>query len=215
MAIHKEILLPTQLRVLEQLGPFTSSRNFYLGGGTTIALRLGHRRSDDLDWFTPEIIEAPDRLAADLQQSGIPFVIEDISPGTLHGNVSSVKTSFLQYGYPLLGGLHTVPELGCQLASLDDLTAMKLAAVSQRGSRKDFLDIYELGIKHASIERMLELYEQKYAVTDIGHVLLGLSYFDDAEQEPMPIVMRHINWEDVKKTIRSWVKGYDRGYDQS
>jgi hypothetical protein len=96
MVIHKEILLPTQLRVLEQLGPFTSSRNFYLGGGTTIALQLGHRRSNDLDWFTPEIIEAPNRLAADLQQSGIPFVIEDISPGTLHGNVSSVKTSFLQ-----------------------------------------------------------------------------------------------------------------------
>jgi hypothetical protein len=115
----------------------------------------------------------------------------------------------------LLGELHTVQELGCQLASLDDLTAMKLAAVSQRGSRKDFLDIYELGIKHASIERMLELYEQKYAVTDIGHVLLGLSYFDDAEQEPMPIVMQDINWGDVKKTIRSWVKGYDRGYGQT
>lgn len=99
MAIYKEILLPTQLRVLEQLGSFASSRSFYLGGGTAIALHLGHRRSDDLDWFTSEIIEAPDRLAADLQQSGIPFVIEGISPGTLHSTVSGVNTSFLQYGY--------------------------------------------------------------------------------------------------------------------
>jgi predicted nucleotidyltransferase component of viral defense system len=83
--------------------------------------------------------------------------------------------------------------MGCQLASLDDLTAMKLAAISQRGSRKDFLDIYELGIKHAPLKRMLELYEQKYAVDDIGHVLLGLSYFDDAEREPMPMVIWGIN----------------------
>ncbi len=192
--IHKEILLPTQVGVLEQLGPFASSRGFYLGGGTAIALRLGHRRSDDLDWFTPEVIEAPDRLAADLQQAGIPFAMEDISPGTLHGNISGVNISFLQYGYPLLVELHPMPEFGCHLASLDDLTAMKLAAVSQRGARKDFLDIYELGLKYASIERMLELYEQKYAVEDVGHVLLGLSYFDDAEREPMPMVMRDINW---------------------
>ncbi|OLE51637.1 MAG: hypothetical protein AUG51_22010 [Acidobacteria bacterium 13_1_20CM_3_53_8] len=201
--------------MLEQLGPFAASRSFYLGGGTAIALHLGHRRSDDLDWFTSEIIEAPDRLAADLQQGGIPFVVEDISPGTLHGNVSEVNTSFLQYSYPLLGELHQAPELGCQLASLDDLAAMKLAAISQRGSRKDFLDIYELGIKYASIERMLELYKQKYAVEDIGHVLLALSYFDDAEREPMPIVMRDVNWGDVKKMIQSWVKGYGRHHDQT
>jgi hypothetical protein len=210
MPIHKEILFPTQLRVLEQLGHFTSSRGFYLGGGIAVALYFGHRRSDDLDWFTQEMIEAPDRLAADLRQNGIPFAIEEIAPGTLHGNVSGMSTSFLQYGYPLLGELQLVPELECQLASLDDLTAMKLAAILQRGSRKDFLDIYEIGIKYASIERMLELYEQKYVVQDFGHVLLGLSYFDDAEQEPMPIVMRDINWDDVKKTIQGWVKGYDR-----
>jgi hypothetical protein len=208
--MHPEILTPTQHIALAQLGPFASSHHFYLGGGTAIALYLGHRRSDDFDWFIEQSMGAADRLAAELQRSGIPFTIESFSPGTLYGTVSGVRTSFIEYGYPLLDKLQSVPDFGCEMASLDDLVAMKLAAIAQRGSRKDFLDIHELGISHASLERMLELYKQKYGIKDVGHVLLGLSYFDDAESEPMPQMMRLEQWSKIKKTIQSWVKGYDR-----
>jgi hypothetical protein len=205
--MYPGILTSNQHTALAKLGSFASSHNFYLGGGTAIALYLGHRRSDDFDWFTEQRMGAADRLAADLQRSGIPFTTESFSPGTLYGTVSGVRTSFIEYGYTLLSERQTVPDFGCQLASLDDLAAMKLAAITQRGSRKDFLDIYELGLKHASLERMLELYKQKYEIVDIGHVLLGLSYFDDAEMEPMPQMMRAVEWDEIKKTVQSWIKG--------
>jgi hypothetical protein len=204
--MHPEILTPNQHTALAHLGPFASSHSFYLGGGTAIALYLGHRRSDDFDWFIEQSMGAADRLATELQRGGIPFSTESFSPGTLYGTVSGVRTSFIEYGYPLLRELQIVPDFGCQLASLDDLAAMKLAAITQRGSRKDFLDIFELGLKHASLQRMLEIYKQKYGINDIGHVLLGLAYFDEAEMEPMPQMLRVVKWDEVKKTIQGWVK---------
>ncbi len=210
MALYTKILKPAQRVALKGLGPAASARGFYLGGGTAIALQLGHRRSDDFDWFTAQRIDATDRLAADIQQSGISFIIGEFAPGTLHGTVSGVRTSFFEYGYPLLGELLRIPDLGCDLASLDDLAAMKLAAIAQRGSRKDFLDVYAIGLKHASLERMIELLQLKYSISDPGHALFSLAYFDDADQEPMPKLMWSVDWEEVKKAIRNWLTGYDR-----
>jgi predicted nucleotidyltransferase component of viral defense system len=94
----------------------------------------------------------------------------------------------------------------CRLASLDDLAAMKVAALAQRGSRKDFVDLFALGLEHCSLGRMLRLYQRKYRVTDIAHVLYSLAYFDDAKREPMPRLLWTVRWLEIERTLGAWLR---------
>ncbi len=82
---------------------------------------------------------------------------------------------------------------------------MKLSAIAQRGSRKDFCDIYVLGQERFSLKEMLDFYIRKFN-QDPSPVLYGLVYFDDAEKERMPDMLRKVKWPEIKKTIRAWVK---------
>jgi hypothetical protein len=183
-----------------------SQGQFYLGGGTALAIRFGHRRSADLDWFTRERLADPLRLAEEIRDEGVPFVTAQLEQGTLHGTVSGVRVSFLEYRYPLLHTAVLWPEFGCFIASPEDLACMKLSALAQRGSKKDFIDIYALGLELHSLPAMLRLYQQKYAMEDVGHVLYGLVYFDDADRERMPRMLWDTDWRAVKKTLREWVR---------
>ena len=181
-------------------------QHFYLGGGTAIAIYLGHRHSMDLDWFIEKSMGDPMRLAQSFRDRGISFVTGQIEPGTLHGTISGVRVSFLEYKYPLLRPLVLWQEVSCQMASLEDLVCMKLSALAQRGSKKDFVDIYALGLKSFSLSDMLRFYQRRYSVEDIAHVLYGLSYFDDADKERLPKMTWDIDWRIVKKTIQGWVR---------
>ncbi len=121
---------------------------------------------------------------------------------TWAGRASGVRVSFLEYRYPRLKPLVELSDL--RLAALPDIAAMKLAAVAQRGSKKDFVDIFALGQRFGLAE-MLGFYRAKYAVKDIGHVLIALAYFDDADRERMPTLLRRWNWSTMKSSIRRWV----------
>jgi hypothetical protein len=206
MSFQEEVLSSLQKRVLRQLGTALRPWHFYLGGGTAVALHLGHRHSLDLDWFTAERIADPMRLAQDLREEGIPFQTGQIERGTLHGTVSGVRVSFLEYRYPLLEPLHLWEEYGCFVASLDDLACMKLVAVTQRGSKKDFVDLYALALEHKPLAELLRLYQRKYSIDDTAHVLYGLAYFDEADQERLPKMRWNVDWRRIKKTLQGWLK---------
>jgi hypothetical protein len=182
------------------------NRKIFIWGGTALAIYFGHRASVDLDWFTSKSVGDVMILAQSLRNAKLDFLTEQTAPGTLHGSVSTVRVTFLEYQYPLLNELTYWPEAGCSLASLEDLACMKLSAVAQRGARKDFCDIYALGIKRFSLEEMLDLYRKKFGIQDIGHILYGLVYFDDAESERMPKMLWNAKWTEIKRTIQSWVK---------
>jgi hypothetical protein len=141
--LHREALGRSQRSLLPRLAPLARQHGFYLAGGTALALQLGHRRSVDFDWFREDPIDDPLRLAADVRAAGLRFETDRVEKGTLHGQASGVRVSFLEYGYPLLRPLREVE--GLRLAALEDIAAMKLAAVAQRGSKKDFVDVFALG----------------------------------------------------------------------
>jgi hypothetical protein len=204
LKLHLEALGRSQRAVLRRVAPFTTAHGFYLAGGTSLALQLGHRRSVDFDWFREEPIADPLRLAADLREAGLDLAVDRIEKGTLHGSLAGVRLSFLEYRYPLLEPVQRAEPPGLDLASADDIAAMKLAAVAQRGSRKDFVDVYALG-RRFTLDEMMELYRRKFAVRDAGHVVVALSYFDDADRERMPTMLRPWRWPAIKATIRSWV----------
>jgi hypothetical protein len=208
VTLRAEALGRTQRAVLKTLAPFARDHGFYLGGGTALALRLGHRRSVDFDWFCEKPLADPLQLASEIRAAGIPFKPSRTEAGTLHGVSRGVRTSFLEYRYPLLRpGLD---EAGFLLASLEDLAAMKLAAVAQRGSRKDFVDVFALGQRFRLAE-MLGFYREKYGLEDWGHVLVALSYFDGADRERMPTMLERWSWPSVKSAIGGWVREAARG----
>jgi hypothetical protein len=209
MAFHPEILTPRQTQSLRRLGPPVTTLGFYLGGGTAIALHLGHRRSVDFDWFRQEPIADPLRLAVELRAAGAPFVTGWTERGTLYGTAQGIRVSFFEYRYMLLQPLEAWAENGCQLGSLADLACMKLAAVAQRGSRKDFVDLYAIGRAGHSLSTILEGYRTKYGVRDIGHLLYALVYFDDADAERMPRMIWKVSWPEVKRFVRGWVRQAD------
>ncbi len=206
MKFYTQGLSAAQLEVLRKMAQFTASRQFYLGGGTALAIHLGHRRSVDLDWFTSEHIPDVLALAQALREMEVGFETGQVGPGTLHGQVQGVRTSFLEFRYPLLSPLIPWPEMDVNLASLDDLACMKLSAVAQRSSKRDFYDVYALCIQHRPLDQMLGLYQRKFSAMDIEPVLYGLVYFDEADEEPDPVLLNPAAWMDVKQALRNWVK---------
>lgn len=203
MSFHPEVLTAPQLEALGAMGPTMTEAQFYLAGGTALAIRLGHRLSVDLDWFTREPFPDPMLLAQQLRDSGIPLVTQSVARGTLHATVNGVRVSLLEYRYPLLSPSIEWPEHSCSLLSLDDVGCMKLSAISQRGARKDFVDLHALIRHHRPLAELLELYRKKFNVEDVAHVLFALAYFDDAEREPMPEMIWDVDWPTLKEELEA------------
>jgi hypothetical protein len=215
MKFHLEGLTGEQIEVIRQIGLPMQQRGFYLASGTALSIYYGHRLSVDLNWFIPGPMGDALVLAEWICSAGLDFTTDQTGPGTLHGTILGVRVTFLEYRYPLSQPFTKWEKLGISLVSLDDLACMKLSAIAQRGQRKDFCDIYFLGMKHLPLQDLLRLYKRKFKVKDISPVLYGLSYFDDAEDEPMPHLLLKVQWKTIKKTIQNWVKELGKGLDRS
>ncbi len=208
MTFHLEILSPEQCDAMARLSGEVTASGFYLAGGTALAIYLGHRKSVDLDWFTSGSIGDVLEFSKKLIEHGIPIEVEDVGKGTLHGTVSGVNTTFLEFHYPVLDPLVGCEPLGCNLASVNDIACMKLSALAQRGARKDFVDLYALVRGCIPYGELLRLYQRKFGVKDLGHVLYASAYFDDAEREAMPAMIWRDSWPEMKISIQKWVKGF-------
>jgi hypothetical protein len=173
--------------------------NAYLAGGTAVALQLGHRESVDFDWFSATLFDA-EAVAESLAEIGRVRVSE-MKKGTFHGFVDGVQVTWLYYPNPMLGELVVSPDMpGLRLASLTDIALMKWSALSSRGSRKDFIDLYFIARTGLEIRSLVPLLGKKFPNSNINyyHMIKSLSYFDDAEQEAWPVMHKPVDWEEVK-----------------
>ncbi len=187
-------------RVLENLARATMLEPFYLAGGTALALRLGHRLSVDLDFFgAVETFEDDHRrrLIHDLSQHFRVDVVRN-SPLGLTLNVDSVSVGFFTYSYELLDPLHHVQRV--PLAGISDIGLMKLEAIGDRGSRKDFIDLYFIA-QHVSVEQLFASSKEKYPHTRYfeSRALEALIDFDVADTHPDPPILIPVDWEEVKE----------------
>jgi hypothetical protein len=203
--IHPEVLPQEQLACLRVLAPVATELGFYLGGGTAVALHRGHRRSVDFDWFASRFPGMPVDLRESLAGRGIVLEPTALAEGTVHGRIAGVKVSFLEFRPALLEPLVEWPAIGCRLASCPDLAAMKLLAVAQRGTKKDFIDVHELS-RQMPLADMLACYQKRFGVSDTSRLLASLCFFDDAEDEPMPVMRRPLGWETVKQDLQAMVR---------
>lgn len=201
-----EVLDPAQSALLKRMGGLLTRDGFHLGGGTAVALHLGHRRSVDLDWFTTSSLPDPLQHVARLRAAGLALTDVEVQRGTVHARADGVRVSLIEYLYPLLKEPEPLGDTGARVAALEDLSAMKLAAVAQRGTRRDFVDVHALATRFRPLRDLLGLYRSRYGIADATHVLYGLSYFDDAEPEQMPDMLVPADWAEIKRDIRAWVK---------
>lgn len=181
------------LKRLQQIPAFSQLR---LVGGTALALQIGHRKSIDIDLFGK--IDADEyTIAADLNRLGEIQTIQKTQNIAIY-LIKGVKTDIVNYSYPWLDEAVFID--GIKLAGLKDIAAMKLAAITGRGTKKDFIDLYFL-LKKYSLTEMLGFYTQKYADGSTFMVLKSLSYFEDAEKDPMPFMIKEIAWPKIKDFI--------------
>jgi hypothetical protein len=200
--VFPEILTGPQQSLLELLSRIPEARTFYLAGGTALALHLGHRRSRDFDFFRSQTFVPQDLLSALRDTDGVEVLQE--AAGTLTVRLREVPTSFFRYDYPLLRPLRSSP-WNVPLAEPEDIAAMKLSALAGRGSRKDFVDLYTYARQVAPLDQAFEGFREKYrgVTIDPYHLIRSLSYFEDAEAEPMPEVLGEITWDAVKAFFRA------------
>lgn len=188
---------------------FTKSKiagEFYLAGGTALALQLGHRLSVDLDFFSPTQSDVP-ALANVLQHAlkGFSPTLSDTSWGNLVFLANDVRIGFYGYGYALIRPLLQTGDL--RLASMEDIALMKMDALLARASRKDFHDLYAI-CQRISLRELLDLAPQKYPdVRDFeAQVVKHMTYFDRAETEtPVPL-LEPVEWTTVKEWFRAQAK---------
>lgn len=206
LKVHWEAAAPGVRPVYEALSETLRGTAFYLARGTALALLEGHRISVDLDFFAPTIGQ-PDELADRIAARGLEITVTSTAPETLYVESAGVQVSFIGSPIPLLGPpCEPAPGL-LPLASEDDIAAMKLAAVSARGSRKDFIDLWVLIVRHKPLEEYLAAFKGKYKTHDVGHVVRSLVYFDEADAEPPLRLLAPIDWTQVKDDFRRWVSG--------
>jgi len=193
-----------QLGLYQKLKVQSRISTFYLAGGTALALQIGHRQSIDFDFF----------LTGDFNISELDDYLSTIGKfqriaeekNTLHGLLEGINISFIGYKYPLLE--KPIEDDFIRIANLIDIACMKLSAITARGSKKDFIDLFFI-LKSYSLEELFKYFEKKYQLPDYEYVLLkALVYFTDAEEDPMPVMLTKVTWEDVKEKIIETVRKF-------
>jgi len=191
-------------KVIEKLGErFPMIDYIYLAGGTGLALQIGHRKSYDLDFFIDREFEVDEVI--DFLKNNFDTQLEMSDKKTIKAQIDGVRFSLFYYDYPLLSKFEKFGKIN--LASIKDISAMKLVAITNRGAKRDFIDIYFIS-KIEDLEKLLNYYKKKYKKVkpNIYNVLKGLVYFDDADDEPMPRMIKGVSWDEVKEYFRDEVK---------
>ncbi len=197
--LHYETVDADTLDLLKALQQLTDLEGFLLVGGTSLALQIGHRKSIDLDLFA-------DNQKYQIDLEAIPDAIRHLGDievfhkrkSLLQLFLNDVKVDFVSYRYDFIE--EPLLEDDLKLASIADIGAMKLSAITGRGSKKDFIDLYFL-LETYTLPQLFDFYRKKYPDSADFMVYKSLNYFVDADEQEMPEMLKSVEWENVKATI--------------
>lgn len=215
MSLHWSTVSSRQRRLIEVASPFVAKWGGYLAGGTAVALRLGHRRSVDLDYFTRTKI-GTDPLAADVRRIAKAARLDcELEQGNKKGSfgarIGRVSLSVL-HGYSLIDE----PEVldSCPMATINDLATMKVFAIGGRSEKKDFVDLHEIVMTGPlSVDELMLLFERKFrrhlTPERLRHFRRSLTDFSLAEATTMPTMLETAgrSWSAIKRHLTRWGSG--------
>ncbi len=205
--LYKETVEPRTLELLKQLQAEPLLQTFNLVGGTALALRLGHRKSIDLDLFTREDFDIEELKSMLVLRYGLKVSYERNQ--TLKGFINGVMIDCIRFNYPHLQNPDIID--GVRLESVPDIIAMKLSAIAQNGTRiKDFVDIATLSI-HYSLNEMLGFYSAKFPHANVLMPIKALTYFDEINfNESVIMTTTKFEWKRYAKRLNDMVRHCDK-----
>ena len=194
------IISPHTFQLIQQLQTIPELKEFYLVGGTSLALQLGHRNSIDIDLFTQNNFDDNEILNILKERHDIKEIFR--RKNVIISLIDNIKTDFIRHDYPLINP--PVTEEGITYISKEDIAAMKIHAIIQSGKRlKDFNDIYVL-LEHLTLNQMIAFFEQKYTYSNAMIALKAINYFDEIDEEIDPPKMLHpITIANIKERIQA------------
>lgn len=172
---------------------------WYLAGGTALALQAGNRKSLDMDFFTEEKdFDEKKLIARFITNKDWQTDVEE--KNTIYGKLLGTKVSFIAYPFfipkqePLWHG-------SIRVLNQIDIAVMKITAISQRGRKRDFFDLYWCAKNIEPLERIIKRLKVQYpsVAHDYHHILKSMVYFEDAESDPEPEIYFDANWKKVKR----------------
>lgn len=200
--LQTQTVYPETLGIIKALMQEPLLNDFYLVGGTALSLQIGHRISVDIDLFTNEPFDST-FLSAQLKQKY--NFKQNLDKGYfLQGQIEGIKVDILKYPYKPL--YPTIEIESVRMVVPADIASMKLAAITNRGRKRDFIDLFFL-LKQFSLKQIIEWYQQKYDA-EIFMLLQSLVYFDDADGDIDLNMIIPLDWENVKEKIATEVKMY-------
>ena len=202
--LHKNAIEPAALEILEKITALSALADFALGGGTSIALRKGRRFSVDLDFFTDKPFDTASvykTITTHFKDTELLFEQNQ----TMMFLINSVKTDFVLYPFNWSLPFEIIDDI--RLIRIEDIVPMKLQAISNRFSKKDYWDI-ELLLDEFPLPKMIEIFKFKFPPVDTGYIIHSLTNFENADQEEDPISLVGKTWEEVKKNLKKAVTNY-------
>lgn len=181
-----------------------NSMDFYLAGGTALALQIGHRTSQDFDFYSGQKFD--NKVVADLIRKNFSNPVIDLnqSEDTFQAKIDDVSLSIFYYNYPLLDELVKYPPV--KLAGLRDLAAMKVVSLVQRARQRDFADVYYLMKKMGPSEIVKATFEKFPWYQDNPEVIFrSLVYFEeadnDAEAQRVVLLDKSVTWTTIRTEL--------------
>lgn len=199
--LFKQTISPFLYDTLTRLMQIDELKDFRLVGGTGLSLQLGHRKSVDIDMFSPVYFKGETMIP--LMKKYFPRTeIRDIAFGVSiylpePGSGNELKIDLMtneEYIRP------PVIEEEIRLAHIEDIAAMKLEAITSRKEKKDYTDIAEL-LKTYTINQMVGFYKERYPWNDLRPVVENLPKFGLCDKQPDPFFLNEMDWASVKKAI--------------
>lgn len=201
--LHYSTIESETLGLLRKLQKTEGLNKMRLVGGTSLALQIGHRKSIDIDLFgTLELDEFA--ISDALKKIGKATILKK-TPNIYIYQVDGIKVDLVNYPYPWLS--EVLKEDNLKLAGTADIGAMKLSAITGRGTKKDFIDLYFLLEKY-NLKELMTFYNKKYHDGSEFLVLKSLAYFEDADKDADPVMLRNIKWHEVKQFISEKTEAY-------
>lgn len=180
--------------------------DFYLAGGTSLALQIGHRDSVDFDFFSEAVLDTRklfERMRVIFKGHSIVKIQEEQNTLTVLVD-DSIKISFFTYTYTLIG--QTVSDENMSLASIEDIGCMKLSAIVGRASNKDYIDLYFI-LQRIPLADLLHKAHEKYPELERNLILKSIIYFEDVTAEKILFKNNNdITFEEVKDGLKNEVK---------
>lgn len=192
--------------LLLELSSATYLSDFALAGGTSLALQIGHRKSIDLDFFAFNEVNMSE-IALQLENSFSNITIRSTTPAFIFCTINGVKCDFVKHvKYKFINPL--VNFEGIKMYSKEDVAAMKLNAICGRGSKKDFYDIYSL-LQEYPLKQLLQFYDYKFQSDNSWMALRSLQYFEDAESQELPELIKEFPaWRVIKEFLTETVNQF-------